>query len=963
MKFSLRIFSLFLLSTTSSVYAQYTWDGGASNTDFQDAANWSPDHVPVMGDQLTIGMDVNITNVPTLSLGGLTISSGVTVSLDAGSPQTLTIEDGTTTDLVVDGTLNLSNKISVVINTDASGSITGLLDAGSGLFTVNTDATVVVSGIASAIDDHISVNGTYEFARTTGGVVLPKIVWGPTSLFSISGTPTDIISGLNQSFTNVLWNSSTQTADFALDAFGTISGELRVQNAGGQRVIIASVPGARAMTKLSVANGTTVVVSTAPNTFDLSLTDVSLGSGTLIVSDATSGTATLSATKVNSSSVAGSLVIARNTGAAKLSLAGNGSVFTANITSPGAGTGSIVYNGTTEQTVSFNGSIANNIHIANSNTTGITMANYPAGCPLDLYNDAGYTKISGIAAIGDITNDDSDGINATIEFTGISIQLPTFGNIVSSKFTIKNSNNNLVLSTFPSGCNLDNASGKTAKISSDATISALTGAGTVEFNGSTTQAVDIAAALSSGITLKVNNAAGVDFTPTAITVPANATLMLTNGTVTGINGYAPSASLIYNGNTAYVAGNEIATGLQNIYLQNSVGVDLGTSAILGSISSLTMSNGNNVCGQPLTLTSATFTGGKLDMSTNAFTVASGGTFSASNGYLYNGTLVQTIPAGAATYEFPVGTSTGDHSIQIVFNSLTTGGTLTCAFVNAAPGTGGLPKTVGGVQLTAMATGYWSVVAGGGLAGPNYDIIVNATGIAGLSDYTSARLMKRDNSSSSWTTSGTYEPSSFTDFGMTGRVSFSEFGIGVAAGAFPVELASFNATENGTSNLLDWTTASEQNSAYFEVERSNNGNNGWVAIGRVEAAGNSNSAQYYTFTDLVPMAISYYRLRMVDADGSLELSETRTVSNNISTDRVVVGPVPVANTLNVTISSPKTSAATIRVFTVEGRELYNTQVDLNGSSQVTAIDMSQLPTGTYRVTISGAISYNQMVVKQ
>lgn len=108
--------------------------------------------------------------------------------------------------------------------------------------------------------------------------------------------------------------------------------------------------------------------------------------------------------------------------------------------------------------------------------------------------------------------------------------------------------------------------------------------------------------------------------------------------------------------------------------------------------------------------------------------------------------------------------------------------------------------------------------------------------------------------------------------------FSRWFYGYAAGlgdigVLPIELLSFSGEAEGDHNLLRWQTATEANSSHFVVER---GADGAVfePIGSVPAAGQSQTMLDYAFVDATPpKGRSYYRLRMVDADGSESPSPT------------------------------------------------------------------------------------------
>lgn len=93
-------------------------------------------------------------------------------------------------------------------------------------------------------------------------------------------------------------------------------------------------------------------------------------------------------------------------------------------------------------------------------------------------------------------------------------------------------------------------------------------------------------------------------------------------------------------------------------------------------------------------------------------------------------------------------------------------------------------------------------------------------------------------------------------------------------ALPVGLYSLSSncvSENEVQ--LEWTTFTQYNNDYFEVQRMINGE--FVTIGIVDGAGNSNELLKYTFVDFVNTSdVQYYRLRQVDFDG--KSSDLKTI---------------------------------------------------------------------------------------
>jgi hypothetical protein len=95
-----------------------------------------------------------------------------------------------------------------------------------------------------------------------------------------------------------------------------------------------------------------------------------------------------------------------------------------------------------------------------------------------------------------------------------------------------------------------------------------------------------------------------------------------------------------------------------------------------------------------------------------------------------------------------------------------------------------------------------------------------------------------------------------------------------AETIPVELATFNATQQDDHVRLTWQTASETNNAGFEVQRRTGSASSFEQIGFVEGAGTTSNPQSYHFTDRsLPFQTEQltYRLKQVDVGGAFEFS--------------------------------------------------------------------------------------------
>lgn len=95
-------------------------------------------------------------------------------------------------------------------------------------------------------------------------------------------------------------------------------------------------------------------------------------------------------------------------------------------------------------------------------------------------------------------------------------------------------------------------------------------------------------------------------------------------------------------------------------------------------------------------------------------------------------------------------------------------------------------------------------------------------------------------------------------------------------ALPIELIDFDAELIDKTVSLSWSTASEINNDYFNIERSVDGIN-YKIIDIVQGAGNSMEVLDYQFYDNdPPSGIVYYRIRQIDFDGKNEVFDAKSV---------------------------------------------------------------------------------------
>ena len=134
---------------------------------------------------------------------------------------------------------------------------------------------------------------------------------------------------------------------------------------------------------------------------------------------------------------------------------------------------------------------------------------------------------------------------------------------------------------------------------------------------------------------------------------------------------------------------------------------------------------------------------------------------------------------------------------------------------------------------------------------------------------------------------------------------------------PVELLDFNATLNKNERSVDlsWTTQSETELDYFEVQKFSDENT-WELVDKVDATGNSTILKSYSTTDQHPkLGLNLYRLRQVDNNGQYTYSGIRSVSIEPGSE-LLIFPNP-ANT-SVTLSRNGFGRETFVIYDESGR---------------------------------------------
>jgi hypothetical protein len=159
---------------------------------------------------------------------------------------------------------------------------------------------------------------------------------------------------------------------------------------------------------------------------------------------------------------------------------------------------------------------------------------------------------------------------------------------------------------------------------------------------------------------------------------------------------------------------------------------------------------------------------------------------------------------------------------------------------------------------------------------------------------------------------------------------------------------------GSNAVVKWNTATEENTSYFVVERSTNGQQ-YDSVYRVSAKGNNSLTQTYQLIDAATASLSattfYYRLKIVNANGATQYSGTAKLTKFNSGFYVKAFPNPVRQQATLSIFAQQQEAFQWKLTDMSGRVMQAQSAIVNQGLNTFNIDMNRLPAGIYQLSVN------------
>ena len=184
---------------------------------------------------------------------------------------------------------------------------------------------------------------------------------------------------------------------------------------------------------------------------------------------------------------------------------------------------------------------------------------------------------------------------------------------------------------------------------------------------------------------------------------------------------------------------------------------------------------------------------------------------------------------------------------------------------------------------------------------------------------------------------------------------------------PVKLSSYevkkidqNSAANNNRIVIEnaWATATEINTSYFNIQSSNDARS-FETVGTIAAKGKGSYSYTNSITVYHSPFIIYYRLEIVDKDGSKTYSEIKQLAINDKQQAISIFPNPAKNSFAINHSIAEKNA-TVQIINEAGKICF--QMKVKQGNTITVVNTDKLAKGNYTVIfINGETKVNNVVI--
>ncbi len=454
--------------------------------------------------------------------------------------------------------------------------------------------------------------------------------------------------------------------------------------------------------------------------------------------------------------------------------------------------------------------------------------------------------------------------------------------------------------------------------------------------------------IKSGVTLNLDITA-------ATTIKGN---YQQDGGVFNLASQSNNNSIFIEGNFIQTAGiiTETSGGLPVVQLTGPIAQNLRLEGMITNSVGFSINNGNGIHLQSnLTLPyHLSLVNGILHNHSFLVTLQVGCSIHAdslSNNSFINGALRKEGLAADAHFLFPVGKGITQRWLALKNVS----GNYTVEFFKANPNTLSFNFANGIHHISSIE--YWSVNTDAAPApAASVELSFDNVNSGGVTDMTALRVSQfetgvwadRGNTATSGTagSAGAVVSNSINVFGPSAPY-FTLASSNAFQNPLPLRLLSFTGTASGSNTLLQWTLAPGWQPDYIELQSADDGIR-FTRIAQINGVANQRSHQYKDTRKSV--GIHYYRLKLVETDGSFFYSTQLQVSENQDPFQTIgVYPSLAENSTVLHINTAADGNVQLRIINSAGKMVTSMQLHLQKGSNRIPLHVQSMQPGIYAVT--------------
>lgn len=187
--------------------------------------------------------------------------------------------------------------------------------------------------------------------------------------------------------------------------------------------------------------------------------------------------------------------------------------------------------------------------------------------------------------------------------------------------------------------------------------------------------------------------------------------------------------------------------------------------------------------------------------------------------------------------------------------------------------------------------------------------------------------------------------------------------------FPLAARELKATvaiiETPTQCNVNWYTTVEQNTSYFEIERSTDGIT-YTKVATKQANGNTTVKTYYNTVDDISnvnsQAILYYRIKLIDIDGKASYSNVITARPS-KKEGVLAYPTLFENAITIEYNTDADAYIHILFTDAVGKLIQDQYADLTiGFNKIDITNLESIAKGNYYIKINNETTIETYVIK-